>query len=115
LDPPYSGDAKRASDLYRQDCLKVAHDVRRWALEWGDDPRMRICVAGYEGEHDFPAKWECVAWKARGGYGSQAADGQNENATKERLWFSPHCLRPEKDRMPLFANLIDDANAEATP
>lgn len=36
--------------------------------------------------------WECVAWKARGGYGSQAANGDNANPERERIWFSPHCL-----------------------
>jgi len=57
----------------------------------GDDPRMRIALCGYEGEHKMPDSWTCHAWKARGGYGSQSADG-NENPHKERIWFSPHCL-----------------------
>jgi len=99
LDPPYADTAKRQGDLYRCDCLKVAHDVREWCLERGDDKRIRICLAGYEGEHDMPGSWECVEWKARGGFGSQAADGENENAKKERLWFSPHCLKPDNERM----------------
>ena len=42
----------------------------------------------------MPESWECVAWKAKGGYGSQNADG-NDNAAKERIWFSPACLRPQ--------------------
>jgi hypothetical protein len=38
---------------------------------------------------------ECVAWKARGGYGSQRSIANRkgvDNATRERIWFSPHCL-----------------------
>ncbi len=33
-----------------------------------------------------------AAWKAAGGYGRQGQGRGAENATKERLWFSPHCL-----------------------
>jgi len=43
----------------------------------------------------MPDDWQCVPWKASGGYGSQGkTDGLNgrENATRERIWFSPHCL-----------------------
>jgi hypothetical protein len=43
----------------------------------------------------MPDGWECVAWKAAGGYKGQAKDGDNANAKRERLWFSPHCLKPE--------------------
>ncbi len=47
--------------------------------------------------------WECVPWKAKGGYGSQRKDGSNDNAHRERLWFSPHCLKPNRhDDLPLF-------------
>jgi hypothetical protein len=100
LDPPYADTAGRDSGhsgdprLYAKDSHFVAHDVREWAIEHGDDPRMRICLAGYEDEHVMPDSWECVAWKAKGGYGSQRSDGTNANARRERLWFSPHCLKP---------------------
>jgi hypothetical protein len=107
LDPPYADTAIRTSDLYRRDCLSVAHTVREWAIGWGNDPRMRIALAGYEGEHDMPASWECVEWKAKGGYGSQRADGDNVNAARERLWFSPYCLDPIRNRYPLFAAFAD--------
>jgi hypothetical protein len=42
----------------------------------------------------MPESWSVVAWKARGGYGSQndgSTTNGRENSTKERLWFSPHC------------------------
>ena len=95
LDPPYADTAGRTGDLYSRDSLTVAHAVREWAVEHGDDPRLRICLAGYEGEHTMPRSWRCVAWKAKGGYGSQGSQGSQGslNATRERLWFSPHCIK----------------------
>ena len=107
LDPPYADTAKRTSDLYSKDSTTVAHDVREWAIEWAEHPLMRIALCGYEGEHQMPSSWECVAWKARGGYGSQSSD-DNANARRERIWFSPGCLKPESKRMPLFAGMIDE-------
>ncbi len=92
LDPPYADTAKRTSNLYATDSTSVAHEVRRWALEHGDDPKMRIALCGYEGEHEIPKTWECVKWKARGGYGSQGNSAGRDNAHLERIWFSPHCL-----------------------
>ena len=92
LDPPYGKDADRYDNLYANDSLSVAGDVARWAIEHGDDPLMRIALCGYEGEHNMPDSWECIAWKAKGGYASQSSKG-NVNATRERVWFSPHCER----------------------
>jgi hypothetical protein len=70
--------------------------VREWALANGDDRRLRLALCGYDDEHVMPG-WECVEWKARGGYGSQRKAGRdkNENCRRERIWFSPHCLRDE--------------------
>jgi DNA adenine methylase len=103
LDPPYSGESGRDTDLYASECLKVAHDVRDWCLEWGDDKRMRIALCGYEGEHEAleAQGWTVEAWKARGGYSSQAAE-TNGNAARERIWFSPACISA---RLPLFAGI----------
>ena len=92
LDPPYADTADRDASLYREDSLSVAHDVRRWAIANGDNPLLRIALCGYEGEHDMPSSWECVPWKANGGYGGQSKDHDNPNAKRERIWFSPHCL-----------------------
>ena len=90
LDPPYMDG--RTDALYSSDSLTVANDVREWAITQGDDPRIRIALCGYEGEHAMPESWECVEWKARGGYGSQGENQARENSAKERIWFSPHCL-----------------------
>lgn len=91
LDPPY-GDT-RTADLYASDDNSVARDVMLWAVEHGDDPLMRIALCGYEGEYSMPDNWRCVAWKAKGGYGSQGDGTGRANAGRERIWFSPHCRR----------------------
>ena len=104
LDPPYADTAGRTADIYATDSLDVAHDVRRWAIEEGRNPLMRICLAGYEGEHDMPEDWTVVEWKAQGGFGNQSDtdDGGRANAHKERLWFSPACIKVEKAQRSLF-------------
>jgi hypothetical protein len=96
LDPPYGADADRKPNLYRTDCLSVAGLARQWAIDNGNDPLLRIAFAGYDGEHDFPADWQRLAWKAAGGYGSQGKGRGRENSSREMLWFSPNCLRGAK-------------------
>ena len=92
LDPPYADSAGRCGDLYAVDSQQVAHAVREWALAHGDDPRLRIALCGYEGEHAMPASWSAFAWKANGGYGNRSDKAGRANAARERIWFSPHCL-----------------------
>lgn len=105
LDPPYAAEAERDANIYKEDDLQVAHEVREWAIANGDNPLLRIALCGYEGEHNLPASWECVPWKATGGYANQR-DAQNENCRKERIWFSPHCLRPDRaDQLSLDLHL----------
>lgn len=87
LDPPYDD----SEDVYSEG-NRISLDVHAWAIANGDNPLFRIALCGYEGEHDMPSSWECVPWKAKGGYGSQRKDGTNDNAKRERIWFSPHCL-----------------------
>jgi hypothetical protein len=92
LDPPYADEANRTENVYAEDDLQVAHDACKWALANGDNPDLRIALCGYEGEHEMPDSWECLAWKARGGYGSQGECAGRENKRRERIWFSPTCL-----------------------
>jgi DNA adenine methylase len=97
LDPPYLGDV-RTADLYAVDDHAVSHAVRAWAIANGDDPRLRIILAGYEDEHaeHMPPTWRKHTYSASLGYGTANGGGQNSvNRHKERLWFSPHCLRPQ--------------------
>ncbi len=97
LDPPYSHEM-------RERCYSEDHDisaeVREWAIANGDNPEFRIALCGYDGEHVMPDTWECVAWKAHGGY-SRTERGK-ENRERERVWFSPHCLKAE---LPLFEGM----------
>jgi hypothetical protein len=90
LDPPYADTAKRDMNLYRKDCGQVAHATREWAITNGSNPLMRIALCGYEGEHQMPPDWECVAWNAGEGFGGQAAE-RSGNGKRERVWFSPKC------------------------
>jgi len=87
FDPPY---ASARNMTYSVDSTTVAHDVREWAIANGDNPMLRIALCGYEGEHAMPDSWHVVKWKTAGGYGAQAQ--AIENAAKERIWFSPHCI-----------------------
>jgi len=103
LDPPYGHDERQA-DLYAND-LDVAADVRAWAVEHGDNPLLRIALCGYDGEHEMPAGWTAHRWKARGGYGSQGNGSGRDNAARETIWFSPHCL-PERE-LTLFGMATD--------
>ena len=86
LDPPYTDGAIDYATGSR-----ISADVSAWAREHGDDKRLRIALCGYEGEHDLPG-WTEHAWKAAGGFSLQRNGGDNGNKHRERVWFSPHCL-----------------------
>ncbi|MCO5189368.1 MAG: RsmD family RNA methyltransferase [Anaerolineae bacterium] len=108
LDPPYAAEADRADDLYRKDCKRIAHDARKWCLENGNNPLMRIILCGYEEEHAAPlaaAGWRMIAWDAGAGYSAQRHDTENVgvNGKRERLWLSPHCLPLDR---PMQATLL---------
>jgi DNA adenine methylase len=94
LDPPY--DAGNHADPYHTSAKGVSSRAREWALDHGDDQKMRIVFAGYDGEHGDSfeqAGWRTVAWSAQGGYSNQSG---SENKHRERLWLSPHCMSMEK-------------------
>jgi hypothetical protein len=71
----------------------VSADVREWAIHAaGENPNLRICLAGYEDEHGphMPDTWEVVKWSSTGMQAT--ANSQSiETRHKERLWFSPNC------------------------
>lgn len=91
LDPPYCTSERAAVYAHESD---VARDVLEWCREHGDNARLRIVLAGYDGEHNSleAGGWRCVGWKGRGGYGNRGDGRGRENAKRERLWFSPHCI-----------------------
>ena len=94
LDPPYDHKV-RSKGCYNHEEPSVSAEVHRWCLEHGDDPHLRIALCGYEGEHEMPDTWEKVAWTA-GRCMSRSHKTQNcVNRFKERIWFSPHCIRME--------------------
>jgi site-specific DNA-adenine methylase len=91
LDPPYSQELR--SDVYAVEA-SIGDEVESWCIENGKDPKIRIVVAGYQGEHSKLESegWSVKSWKAGGGYGNQGSGRGAENSHKERLWLSPHCL-----------------------
>ena len=107
LDPPYLGDV-RTADLYAVDDHSIAHEVRDWCLANGDDPRLRIVLAGYSDEHEahMPDTWTRHRWSASAAYSTSASaargDLNHENRHKETLWLSPHCVEPDR-QMEMFA------------
>lgn len=114
LDPPYSAEAGRDNNLYATEDLSVAHDCRRWAIERGDDPLMRIVLCGYDTEHDMPASWTAIPWKANGGYANQSSQTK-ANASREVLWCSPHCVDVRRPGLFEIAETEDVDDAESTP
>jgi hypothetical protein len=104
LDPPYLGDV-RTADLYAVDDHSIANEVREWCIANGDDPRLRIVLAGYDAEHDhlMPATWRRHRYSASVAYQTTAGGGQNAaNRHNEVLWMSPHCLGEPHAQLDLF-------------
>ncbi len=101
LDPPYRRELRDAN-IYRQEDGNLNDRIYDWCLAWGDHPRMRIALCGLEGEYEMPESWAKVEWKARGGYGNRG-DSDAPTAHIERVWFSPHCLKPQGAQLSLFS------------
>jgi hypothetical protein len=101
LDPPYGHDFRNVH-LYGEDSATIAAEMREWAVEHGNDPDLRICLAGYFEEHaeHVPSNWTVHRWKGRRGYAAES----NEMRKQETLWFSPHCL-PIDEQPSLFGSL----------
>jgi hypothetical protein len=120
MDPPYpvhtpDGKPSRAAGLYGAGDDAAAADrirdrVLAYCKEHGPDPLFRIAVCGYDtdGYEALEALgWEVVAWRGSGGYSNQSKR-KNINRDRERIWFSPSCIKPLKEPMPLFDGLEDD-------
>ena len=92
LDPPYS----LTEAVYAHDSSTVSGDVRAWCLLNGADPRLRIALCGHDTEHNELEDWgwSVETWAKAGGY--QGADD------RERIWFSPGCVKPERDQLDMF-------------
>jgi DNA adenine methylase len=120
LDPPYrthvAGKESRKKGLYAtdegSDLDKLQKEVLKYGLKHGDNRQMRIVICALKGEGYEPlaeAGWSEVPWTSAGYATSKK--GQ-ENAARERIWFSPYCLVPARDVYPLFANQEDDDDEE---
>lgn len=103
FDPPYDSDM-RDPEVYNTDRVGVSREVLSYCIENGSNHLLRIALCGYDGEHNLLSDkygWDCVAWKAGGGFGCQGknVDTGKENAKRERIWFSPHCLKPNQQTL----------------
>ena len=111
LDPPY-GEGELDYAVGGNRCTGIASAVREWAISNGANPLMRIALCGYEGQHVMPDDWAVHEWKTAGGY-SVTADDETQaqlNRSRERVWFSSHCLKGESDS-PLFDFIATGATA----
>ena len=97
LDPPYL-ESLRDPGCYSTETPGVSVAARDWAISAGNDPRVRIVLAGYEPEHEEAmarAGWTMHTYTASAAYQTRAqtggGKGNQANRRLERLWFSPHC------------------------
>lgn len=90
LDPPYEFSGR--DKVYKEE-NNIFKEVCQWAEENGNNPKMRVVVCGYEGSYNFPDSWQVYSWKANGGMANLGEDRGKENSSKERIYFSPNCLR----------------------
>lgn len=96
LDPPYTPDSNRGGVCPYGAPVELAAEVRAWCLRMGDQPWLRIVLAGNAGEHqqlELEGGWLRVDWTPGEGMGGAGwcAKGQTK-ARAESLWLSPHCL-----------------------
>ncbi len=84
LDPPYSTEVRQSGQYRHDGGPDLSRQVREWAVEHGDNPRLRIAFCGLVDEHEMPRTWSILPWTNAGG-----AKGRRDT---ERIWFSPHCL-----------------------
>lgn len=91
LDPPYHDGHDAEEGLYAAGGgADVWAAAAAWAVEAGERPTMRIVLCGYDGAWTPPKGWTETTFTARKGYAN------NGNERRERLWLSPHCVRPSQ-------------------
>ena len=104
LDPPYTkGDMDYAAGGVGTD---LPMQVQAWCADNGDNPQLRIVLAGHAGEHDalLAHGWHTRTWKAGSGYAKSAE--ANANRLSETLWCSPHCVPVQHGPAPEMAGLF---------
>jgi hypothetical protein len=90
LDPPY--DLINRDKVYHNDDANTFINVVKWAIDNGNNNKLRIALCGYDGDYGFPDTWEKYHWKANGGMANLGNARGKQNAKKEVIYFSPHCL-----------------------
>jgi DNA adenine methylase len=113
LDPPYRFTGRHAELYGEHESISVFDEVMAWAVANGANPLLRIAVSGY-GDADVmdtfaAAGWSALRWKAKKGFGGQRQNGNNANRDREVIWFSPHCLPPVAQELPLFSRVEMEA------
>lgn len=96
FDPPYKDEA-----IDYGSHNDVASDVESWCAERGDDPKLRIVIAGHTGDYNLPG-WRNIVWGGSRGVG-RARRGKNEC-----LWFSPACLKVRESRQTTIFDLLKE-------
>lgn len=93
LDPPYAPVGR--DQVYVHESDTAAREAREWCIANGNNPRLRIALAGYRHRcgHEVLERhgWRRYDWQANGGYSNQRKKGENVNKKLEAIWFSPHC------------------------
>lgn len=112
LDPPYP-EGFDPDGTYATGGADTWHEAAAWAVEAGRDRSLRIALCGYAGTWTPPDGWAEVAWKTAGGYGGGRGGDGEANRHRERIWFSPACLRPDLEQGRLFAQTINTGRADA--
>lgn len=93
LDAPYL--LNKRSMVYKED-TDIYKEVCEWAVDNGDNPRLRLAVCGYKDDFIFPDTWQHFSWKSGGGL-SGLGDNQGKiNSKREMIYFSPNCLKVEE-------------------
>ncbi len=100
LDPPYDDCWETYSDMD-----PMLGQICAWCKDNGDNNQLRIALCGYSGTLPFSLAdigWEEYAWRSDGG--RVTPGGKSDlNRDRERIWFSPHCLKPSQE-LSLFSD-----------
>lgn len=88
LDPPYTHDTGRTAGLYTDDA-SLSDDVFTWCVDNGDNPNVRIVLAGYFTEYENLTAhgWAVAEWTRPNGYAPES----NRRRDHDVLFVSPHC------------------------
>lgn len=96
IDPPYLRGKKYT--YYTEE--KLNDWIQAWAIQHGDDPDIKIIVAGYTTDYwiPWPDDWQTIFWDAGTSYANTAKDTEKAYAGlgQECLWVSPSCLMGEE-------------------